>query len=118
MVGGNLPAVEPGASNISAAEAVLDPTTGNLIAGFNANLEGGSAGINSMALTGTNLYLAGDFSTVNGVPAACLMAVSSASGSPVNWNPTPSPNRPSMCWWPPLTRYVGGHFVTISATAL
>ncbi len=100
--------------------AELDPATGNLISDFNANLTGGGAiGVSSMVLAGTNLYLAGDFTTVNAVSFPRLTVVSSANGSAIDWTPIPSPNQVvSVLAATPDTLYVGGQFSTISGVAL
>jgi hypothetical protein len=91
----------------------VDPATGFLIAGFNANLGGGFAGVSSLVLAGTNLYVGGDFTTVNALAIPRLTAVSSINGASINWVPTPNQ---------PITAlaasggnlYVGGSFTTIN----
>jgi hypothetical protein len=93
--------------------AALDPGTGNLITGFNANLGGGYGGISAMALAGTNLYLAGDFTTVNAQAIPRLTAVSAATGASLNWVPTP--NQPvTVLSASTDTLYVGGAFTSVN----
>jgi hypothetical protein len=91
----------------------LDPATGNLISGFNANLGGGFAGVSSLALAGTNLYVGGDFTTVNALAIPRLTVVSSVTGASINWVPTP--NQPVTALAATAdTLYVGGAFTTIN----
>ena len=70
--------------------AGLDPSTGSLIPGFNANLGGGFAGVSALAVVGTNLYVGGDFTTVNALAIPRLTEVSLDSGASINWIPTPN----------------------------
>jgi trimeric autotransporter adhesin len=70
--------------------AALDPSTGNLISGFNANLGGGFAGVSALAVAGTNLYVGGDFTTVNTLAIPRLTEVSLDTGTSINWIPTPN----------------------------
>jgi hypothetical protein len=70
--------------------AALDPSTGSLIPSFNASLGGGSAGVSALAVVGTNLYVGGDFTTVNALAIPRLTEVSLDSGASINWIPTPN----------------------------
>jgi hypothetical protein len=91
----------------------VDPATGSLISGFNANLGGGFAGVSSLALAGTNLYVGGDFTTVNALAIPRLTVVSSVTGASINWVPTP--NQPVTALAATAdTLYVGGAFTTIN----
>jgi hypothetical protein len=70
--------------------AALDPSTGSLLPGFNANLGGGSVGVSALAVVGTNLYVGGDFTTVNALAIPHLTEVSSGTGTNINWIPDPN----------------------------
>jgi hypothetical protein len=74
--------------------AALNAVNGSLITNFDAKLGGGgfSGGVTGLAVSRTNLYLAGDFTAVNSVSVPRLAAVSLTDGTARNW--TPSPNQP------------------------
>ena len=91
----------------------LDPASGSLIPGFNANLGGGSAGVSSLALVGTNLYVGGDFTTVNSASIPRLTALSPTTGASRNWIPTPNQPVTTMAASTD-TLHVGGNFTTIN----
>src|ERR1019366_2918087 len=91
--------------------AALDQGNGSLIAGFNANLGGGYAGVGSLALAGTNLYAGGDFTTVNSLAIPRLAAVSSITGASINWIPTPNQAVTALATSAD-TLYVGGAFTS------
>jgi hypothetical protein len=91
----------------------VDPATGSLISGFNANLGGGSVGVSSLVLAGTNLYVGGDFTTVNSLAIPRLSAVSPVTGANINWIPTPNQAITAMAASTD-TLYVGGAFTTIN----
>jgi hypothetical protein len=92
--------------------AALDPATGILITGFNANLGGGSV-VNSLVLAGTNLYVGGDFTTVNTLAIPRLTAVSPVTGVNRSW--TPTPNQPITTMAASTdTLYVGGAFTSVN----
>jgi hypothetical protein len=91
----------------------VDPATGSLISGFNANLGGGSAGVSSLVLAGTNLYVGGDFTTVNAQAIPRLTALSPVTGASVGWIPTPN-QAVTVLTASPTTLYVGGLFTTIN----
>ncbi len=93
--------------------ASVDLNSGAVISTFNANLAGGFAGVNSLLLRGTNLYVAGDFSTVSSLAIPRLAAVSSSDGSPQSWTPAPNQAVTAMAASSD-TLYVGGAFATIS----
>jgi hypothetical protein len=92
--------------------AALDPAAGTLITGFNANLGGGS-GVSSLVFFGTNLYVGGDFTTVNALAIPRLTAVSPATGVNRSWIPTPN-QAVTVLTASPTTLYVGGLFTTIN----
>ena len=96
--------------------AALDATTGNLIPDFNANLGGGYSGVTALQLAGGNLYVGGDFTTVNTVAIPRLAAVSPIDGSSINWAPTPN-QTVSVITASSDTLYVGGLFTSINLNA-
>ena len=51
---------------------------------------GGFSGVSSLAVSRTNLYVAGDFTTVNAVSVPRLAAVSLTDGTARNWIPNPN----------------------------
>jgi len=93
--------------------AALDPAAGSLITGFNANLGGGSAGVNALVLSGTNLYVGGDFTTVNALSVPRLAALSPATGASLGWVPTPN-QAVTVLTASSTTLYVGGLFTSIN----
>jgi hypothetical protein len=94
--------------------AALDPATGNLLTGFNANLGGGGAvGVSALVLSGTNLYVSGDFTTVNSLAIPRLTALSPTTGANRSWIPTPSQTVTTMAATSD-TLYIGGAFTSIN----
>ncbi|HEY3856795.1 MAG TPA: hypothetical protein VGO67_20615 [Verrucomicrobiae bacterium] len=96
--------------------AALDGTTGNLIPDFNANLGGGFTGVTALQLAGTNLYVGGDFSTVNAVAIPRLTAVSPVTGVNIAWAPTPNQTVNEISASAD-TLYIGGLFTSINLNA-
>ncbi len=97
---------------------VLDASTGDPYPPFDAKLGGGTA-VTSVLLAGTNLYLAGDFTTVNSISMLRLAAVSPVTGAAVFWNPKPSPNQAvNELAANEEALFVGGQFSTMSGIAL
>ena len=93
--------------------AALDPDTGALITGFNAVLAGGSLGVTSLALAGTNLYVGGDFTTVNAVAVPRLAALSLDTGVSSGWVPTPNQTVTAL-FATTDTLHVGGNFTSVN----
>jgi len=93
--------------------AAVDQGSGALVTGFNANLGGGYLGVSSMVLAGTNLYIGGDFTTVNALSVPRLAAVSPVTGANINWIPTPN-NAVTVLAASADTLYVGGLFTSIN----
>ena len=79
----------------------------------NASLGGGSAGVSSLALVGTNLYVAGDFTTVDAAAIPRLTAVSPTTGASRSWVPTPNQAVTTLAASSD-TLHVGGNFTTIN----
>jgi len=93
--------------------AALDPTSGALNTGFNAVLAGGTLGVTSLALAGTNLYVGGDFTTVNAVAIPRLAALSPDTGVSSGWVPTPNQAVTTLSATAD-TLHVGGAFTTVN----
>jgi hypothetical protein len=97
--------------------ALVNPLTGALVTAFDAKLGGGFAGVNSMALSGSTLYVAGDFSSVNSVAQSRLAALSAADGTAFSWLPNPN-QLVTVLAASADTLYVGGSFTLINGIAL
>jgi hypothetical protein len=97
--------------------ALVDPVSGALTTTFDGKLGGGSQGISAMALTGTNLYAAGDFTTVNSVSQSRLVALSTVDGTALNWLPAPNQAVTTLAASAD-TLYVGGTFSLIDGITL
>jgi hypothetical protein len=67
--------------------AAFDATTGALRTGFVADTDGL---VRDLAVSGSTLYIAGQFSTVNGTARTNLAAVDLATGAVTGWNPRPN----------------------------
>lgn len=98
--------------------AALDLASGAPRQTFNANLTGGGAlGVTSLVLAQTNLYVGGDFTTVNAVAIPRLAVLSPSSGTAGNWTPSPNGQINALTATSD-TLYVGGTFNQISAISL
>ena len=93
--------------------AALDPATGALITGFNAVLAGGSLGVTSLVLAGTNLYVGGDFTTINAAAIPRLAALSPDTGVSSSWVPTPNQAVTTLSATT-NTLHVGGNFTSVN----
>jgi hypothetical protein len=98
--------------------AMVDPVTGNLNSAFDAKLGGGSVGVDALVLTGTHLFVAGDFTTVNALAQPRLVDVSPVDGTAVTtWVPAPNQTVTALAASAD-TLYVGGNFATINGITL
>jgi hypothetical protein len=75
--------------------------------------------VNALALSGSTLYVGGDFNSISGTPRRSLAAVSTTDGSLQAWNPAPSAGSISI---EALAvsggiLYVGGRFSQLEAQA-
>lgn len=96
--------------------AAVNADNGLPISGFNAKLGGGFSGVATMVMVQNNLYVAGDFTTVNSQSVPRLAKVSAVDGAFQNW--TPNPNQAVYTLAAANeTLYVGGVFTVISGTA-
>ncbi|MGY3126532.1 PKD repeat protein [Agrococcus sp. UYP33] len=66
--------------------AVLNPTTGALLPGFNASI--GGSGVYGIATSGDTVYVTGLFSQANGVARQNLAAFDAGTGALRSWAPT------------------------------
>lgn len=96
--------------------AAVNPDTAAPISAFDAKLGGGFSGVSALATVGPNLYVAGDFSTVNGQPVARLLKVGVGDGAPRSWTPNPNGAVTALAVGPE-NLYVGGAFNQISGIA-
>jgi hypothetical protein len=98
--------------------ALVDPVTGALIPDFDAKLGGGFNGVVAMVLNGTNLYTAGDFTSVNSVSLARLVDLSTVDGTAISsWQPAPN-QAVAVLSASSDTLYVGGAFSQINGITL
>ncbi|HVM48036.1 MAG TPA: hypothetical protein VMU04_08415 [Candidatus Acidoferrum sp.] len=97
--------------------AGLDPGTASP-GPFNPNLAGGSAGVVSLAIGGgTNLFMAGDFTSISNLSISRLAAATIANSAPVNWNPAPNAVV-NVLTATSDSLYVGGNFNSIGGLGL
>ncbi len=96
--------------------AAVNPVTGAPLADFDAKLGGGNTGLTDLELAGSNLYLAGDFTTVNAKSVPRLAAVSAVDGAAVDWTPAPNKAVSDLMAWENRL-YVGGQFTSIGGVA-
>lgn len=112
--------------------AAVNATTGSLETSFAPTIAGSTATntplgqVNALAISGTTLYVGGDFQTVNGQAQADLAAVSTSDGS-INATFAPSISAPAGC--PPCgpaistlalsggELYLGGRFDHVDGSA-
>jgi hypothetical protein len=98
--------------------ALVDSVSGNLNLGFDAKLSGGSVGVDALALTDTNLFVGGDFTSVNSISQPRLVDVSPVDGTAVtNWVPAPNQTVTTLSASTD-TLYVGGNFTLINGITL
>jgi trimeric autotransporter adhesin len=97
--------------------AAVNPDTGVPIPAFDAKLGGGYAGVSSLALAGSTLYAAGDFSTVNAQNMPRLAGFSTVDGTALNWTPNPNQTVTELAATAD-SLYVGGLFTQIGGIAL
>jgi trimeric autotransporter adhesin len=98
--------------------ALVDSVTGNLNSTFDAKLGGGFVGVDAMVLTGTNLFIGGDFSSVNAIAQPRLADVSPVDGTGVtSWVPAPNQQVTALAASAD-TLYVGGTFTLINGITL
>jgi hypothetical protein len=106
-----------------AGVAALNAADGSATATFNPSVSGGTASADAMAIAGSTLYIAGNFSTVGGLPRQAIAALSLGGADDGAVVPTFVPN-PSYFGCLPCasivalavsgtTIYAGGSFDTI-----
>lgn len=97
--------------------ALVDPVTGALNVGFNASFGGGGTlGVTSMVLDRTNLYVCGDFTTINSVSQPRLADLSALDGSRISsWQPLPN-SAVSVLTASADTLYIGGTFSQVQGS--
>ena len=66
--------------------AALDASTG-LATGWNTTIAGTQTGVQGLAVFGSKLYVAGDFTMLGGQPRAYLAALDTTLGQATSWNP-------------------------------
>lgn len=90
----------------------LNPTNGAALAGFTANVTAGSE-VQKIVASGTNLYLAGGFTQINGTARGFLASVNESTGVVQAWNPNASGSCRALAMVGSKL-YVGGVFNSIS----
>ncbi|MET0837577.1 MAG: PKD domain-containing protein [Marmoricola sp.] len=104
-------------SYAQAGLASYDLTTGLVDASFRPNF--GGEEVDSVAVTpdGTKLYVAGTFSTINGVTRRGLARLDLTTGAPVTGFVADTNARSTEVVASNTTVYVGGRFVTVNGTS-
>jgi hypothetical protein len=116
FVGGSFTAVGAAQRRFLAA---VEPTTGNALTDFDAKLGGGFAGVTTLAVAGPNLFVGGDFTTVNAASFPGLAGLTATNGAPLSWPAPPNPNQPVTALSVTADNlYVGGGFSTIGGVTL
>jgi len=92
--------------------AVIENTTGNL---YLTDLSTGSSSITSAITQDNTLYIAGDFTDVNGEPRAGLAAIDIPSGTVLSWAPVTDGLVASLSL-NGSTVFLGGNFSSVNGT--
>jgi fibronectin type 3 domain-containing protein len=112
------PPGSPSGSNETARTylAAFNASTGALVTSFNVTLNGAVKNL-AVSPDGKTLYVAGSFSTVNGLNLPRLAAINIPSGTP-NTSFVPNPNK--VVWSVTATAttvYLGGDFTTVKGVS-
>ncbi|MCU1368824.1 MAG: hypothetical protein JWO77_18 [Ilumatobacteraceae bacterium] len=112
-----------GAANTSGL-AALDPATGEVIAGWKANITrstGARPLVRGLAIDGTTIYAAGSFNRVtagtwNTISVTNAISVSAVNGNPGTWKPRPSAQTVALRVTKDHTRVLlAGYFANINS---
>ena len=99
--------------------AAIDITTGNATA-WDPNASGGggfpATKISALAVSGSNVYAGGDFTTIGGQARNRIAAIDITTGNATAWNPNSGGKVYSLAV-DGSTVYVGGHFASIGGQA-
>jgi PKD repeat protein len=71
----------------------------------------------ALAVSGTHVFVGGQFATIGGQPRANVAELNASDGSPAAWNPAPSNNVNALAVAADGTLYVGGSFQTMELAA-
>lgn len=88
--------------------AALDITTGDARA-WNPDPSGAFQGIKALAVSGSTVYVAGDFTSIGGQPRSNVAALDGTTGNATAWNPNPNRLVEALAT-SGSTIYVGGDF--------
>jgi hypothetical protein len=108
-LGGNFDTVGGAGGAARSKAAAVDTTTG-AATGWDPNVTGGY--VYSLAVSGSTVYLVGDFTAVGGTTRNRAAAVDSATGTLTSWNPNLNSNVYSVVV-SGSTVYLGGWFDTV-----
>lgn len=107
-IGGDFVSVD-GESRPHIAQLDTTASAGNIATAWNPNAD---AIVNALAISGSNIYAGGEFTTIGGTTRNNIAAINATTGAPTAWDPDASAGVSAMVL-SGSTLYVGGSFITI-----